>query len=480
MSNQSKMSARDRISTLLDDNSFVEIGALVTKRNTDFNLQTKEAPCDGVITGYGTVNGNPVYVYSQDAAVLGGTIGEMHAKKIAGVYDLAIKCGAPVIGLIDCAGLRLEEATDALDALGTVMYKQSLASGVIPQIAAVFGSCGGGLSVSASMNDFVFVEKTSGRFFVNTPDSIEGNNEGKCNTASADFKAECGAIDYVGESEEDVLNAVRDLISVLPACNDEAAPLTDSTDDLNRLTPGFAGEFCDPAVALADISDDGFFIEVKKESGKDMVVGFIKLNGATIGCVANRTAILEDGKKKESFDGVLTTAGCRKAIRFVNFCDAFDIDILTLTNVGGFCNCMCGEKLLALASAKLTQSFANATVPKVNLITGKALGSAGIIMNSKSIGADLVFALEGAKIGTMDAELAAQIVYADDIKNGAKISDKAAEYEALALTAESAAKRGYVDAVIDADSVRQNIIYAFEMLCMKNDDSIPAKKHGTV
>ncbi|MCR5432739.1 MAG: carboxyl transferase [Lachnospiraceae bacterium] len=480
MSNQSKLSARDRINTLLDDNSFVEIGALVTKRNTDFNLQTKEAPCDGVITGYGTIGENPVYVYSQDASVLGGTIGEMHAKKIASVYDLAIKCGAPVIGLIDCAGLRLEEATDALDALGTVMYKQSLASGVVPQIAAVFGSCGGGLSVSASMNDFVFVEKTNGRFFVNTPDSVKDNNEGKCNTASADFKAECGAIDYVGETEEDVLNAVRDLIEILPSCNDDSSPLTDSEDDLNRQTPEFASTFCDPAVALADISDDGYFFEVKKEAGKDMVCGFIKLNGATIGCLANRTAILEDGKKKESFDGVLTAPGVRKAIRFVNFCDAFDIDILTLTNVGGFCNCMCGEKLLALASAKLTQSFANATVPKVNLITGKALGSAGIIMNSKSIGADLCFALEGAKIGTMEADLAAQIVYADDIKNGAKTADKAAEYEKLALTAESAAKRGYVDAVIDAASVRQNIIYAFEMLCMKNDDSIPAKKHGTV
>jgi len=479
MSNQSKMSARDKVMTLLDENSFVEIGSLVTKRNTDYNLQTKEAPCDGVITGYGTIDGNPVYVYSQDPTVLGGTIGEMHAKKIAGLYDLAIKCGAPIVGLIDCGGLRLEESTDALDALGTIMLKQTQASGVIPQIGAIFGSCGGGLAVSAAMNDFVFMEKENGKFFVNTPDSIEGNNVGKCDTASAQFKAECGEVDYVGENQEDVLGAIRELVGILPSCNEEAAPLTDSQDDLNRLTNGFEDLYCDPAAALAQLSDDGFFFEVKKDSGKDMVVGFIKLNGATIGCVANRTAILEDGKKTASFDGVLTTLGCRKALRFVNFCDAFDIEIFTLTNVKGFCNCMCGEKKLALVGAKLANAFASATVPKVNLITGMAIGSAGVIMNSKAIGADLVFALEGAKIGPMEADLAAQIIYADDIKNGAKPADKAAEYEEKSLTATAAAKRGCVDAIISADSVRQNIIYAFEMLCTKSD-IIPGKKHGTI
>lgn len=479
MSNSSKMSAKDRINSLLDENSFVEIGALVTKRNTDFNLQTKEAPSDGVVTGFGTVNDCPVYVYSQDASVLNGTIGEMHAKKIAGIYDLALKCGAPVVGLIDCGGLRLEEATDALDALGTVMYKQSMASGVIPQIAAVFGSCGGGLSVSASMNDFIFVEKNNGKFFVNTPDVVAENNTTKCDSASADFKAECGAVDFVGETEEDVINAVRDLISILPSCNEDEAACSDSEDDLNRLTPEFADLYADPAQALAAISDDNFFVEVKKESAKDMVVGFIKLNGATVGCVANRSAVLVDGKATEKFDGVLTAKGCKKAAEFVKFCDAFDIQILTLTNVRTFCNRMCCERKLAKAAAQLSFAFANATSSKVNLITGMALGSAGVVMNSKSIGADLTFALEGAKIGPMEADLAAQIVYADELKAGAKKDEKAAEYEKLCLTAESAAKRGYVDSIISADTVRQNIVYAFEMLYLKREDR-PAKKHGTV
>lgn len=192
MSNTAQLSARERITTLLDDNSFVEVGALVTKRSTDFNLQQKEAPSDGVITGYGVIDGNPVYVYSQDGKTLNGTIGEMHAKKISNLYDLAMKVGAPIIGLIDCAGLRLEEATDALAGFGDIYLKQSLASGVIPQITAVLGTCGGGSAVSASLTDFVFMEAKNAKLFVNTPNAIAGNNVAKCDTAAANFMAEAG------------------------------------------------------------------------------------------------------------------------------------------------------------------------------------------------------------------------------------------------------------------------------------------------
>ena len=291
MSNTTKLSARDRIATLLDDNSFVEIGALVTKRNTDFNLQTIEAPSDGVITGYGVINGAPVYVYSQDASVLAGTIGEMHAKKIANVYDLAMKCGTPVIGLIDCAGLRLEEATDALEGLGEIMSRQALASGLIPQIAAVFGKCGGGLGISASMNDFVFATEEA-KLFVNAPNTIKGNNEGKCDSASAAFKAECGEIDYVGKDDVDVINAVRELVSLIPSCNEDEAVAAESTDDLNRETPELSSILADGAKAAAAIGDDNDFFELGKAFGKSMVTGFIKLDGATVGVVANRTAIL--------------------------------------------------------------------------------------------------------------------------------------------------------------------------------------------
>jgi len=477
MSNFSKLSARDRINTLLDDNSFVEIGALVTKRNTDFNLQTKAAPSDGVITGYGVINGAPVYVYAQDASVLAGTIGEMHAKKIANVYDLAMKCGTPVIGLIDCAGLRLEEATDALEGLGEIMNRQALASGFVPQIAAVFGKCGGGLSVSANMNDFVFATE-EGKLFVNLPNTIKGNNDSKCDSSSAAFKAECGEIDYVGKDDVDVLNAIRELVSLIPSCNEDEAVAAESTDDLNRETPELGDVIADAAKAAAVIADDNAFFEVKKEFAKNMVTGFIKLDGATVGVVANRTALIgEDGKAAEKFDPVLTVNGMRKAFTFVNFCDSFNIPVLTLTNAEGFCNCcLDGEKRMATAAAKLTAAFANATVPKVNLITGKAIGSAYTIMNSKALGADMVFALEGAEVGPMKAELAAQIVAADGDKNAKASAEETIKAQ---ISAEAAAKRGYVDAIITADSARKNIVYAFEMLYLK-DEGRPDRKHGTI
>lgn len=463
MSNSSKLSARDRIFTLLDDNSFVEIGALVTKRNTDFNLQTKEAPSDGVITGFGTINDSPVYVYAQDASVMKGTIGEMHAKKIAGVYDLAMKVGAPVIGLIDCAGMRLEEATDALEGLGTVMAKQALASGVIPQIAAVFGSCGGGLSVSASMCDFVFASK-DGKIFINTPNAVKGNNVDKCDTASAEFKAECGVVDYVGETEEEVLNAVRQLVSIIPPCNGEDAAESECADDLNRETPELEAVIDDGAKALAVISDDGSFFEVKKDYAKEMVTGFIKLDGMTVGAIANRAAVLDDnGKAVETLESGLTFHGALKAYNFVTFCNAFSIPVLTITNVSGYGTCMRCEKMLSTTMAKLASAFANADVPKVNLITGKSIGAPYIVMNSKAIGADMVFALEGAQVGPMETELSAQIM------DGA----------AAEVSAQAAAKRGYVDSIIDAASARKNLVYAFEMLYLKEEDR-PAKKHMTI
>lgn len=212
--------ALSRIEAILDDSSFVEIGAAVTARATDFNMQEKKAPSDGVITGYGVVNGNLVYVYSQDAAVLGGTIGEMHAKKIASLYEKAMKMGAPVIGLIDCAGLRLQEATDALEGFGTIYKKMSIASGVIPQITAVYGNCGGGLAILSSLSDFTFMEDSKAKLFVNSPNALDGNNESKLDSASAKFQAEAGVVDFTGD-EETIANGVRQLVSMLPANNEE-------------------------------------------------------------------------------------------------------------------------------------------------------------------------------------------------------------------------------------------------------------------
>lgn len=477
MSSTAKLSAKDRISTLLDDNSFVEIGALVTKRSTDFNMQQMEAPGDGVVTGYGVIDDRLVYVYSQDVASMNGTLGEMHAKKIANLYSLAMKTGAPVIGLVDCAGVRLQEATDALAGFGELYKSQTMASGVIPQITAIFGTCGGGLAVLASMSDFVFMEKNNAKLFVNTPNAVAGNNVSKCDTASADFMAEAGTVDFVMEGEEEVLGGVRDLIALLPS-NNEADAEVECSDDLNRAVPAFASEIADPAKALADLSDDNIFVEVKAAYAKDMVTGFIRLNGATIGAVANRTAeVDENGKTVAKYDAALSTKGCYKAESFVEFCDAFGIPVLTLTNVTGYANCMGEAKSVAIAAGKMTYAFSNATVPKINVVVGKAYGSAYISMNSKSIGADMEFALENTEIGSMDADLAAQIMYAGESEDARR--EKAAEYKKTCLSAESAAKRGYVDAILSGDEVRAQIIYAYEMLSTKRECR-PAKKHGTI
>ena len=477
MSTTSK--ASQRIAALLDDNSFVEIGGLVTARATDFNLKPNETPSDGCITGYGVINGNLVYVYSQDASVLNGTIGEMHAKKITNLYDPAMKTGAPVIGLIESAGLRLQEATDALAAFGEIYLKQTMASGVIPQITAVFGTCGGGLGLFPTMTDFTFMEEKNAKLFVNAPNALDGNVITKCDSSSAKFQAEeSGIVDVVAD-EATILEKVRELVSFLPANNeDDASFLEDCTDDLNRVNPEIAGCVGDTSVALSILADDNNFFEVKSGYAKNMVTGFLRLDGVTVGAVANRSEICdEEGKVAEKLDAVLTAEGCEKAAEFVNFCDAFGIPVLTLTNVKGYEATLASEKAIAKAAAKLTYAFANATVPKVNVVIGKALGTAYVVMNSKAIGADITMAWPDAQIGAMDGKLAAKIMY--DGQGADVINEKAAEYEALTLNVTSAAKRGYVDQIVNAADTRKYVIGAFEMLFTKSEDR-PAKKHGTV
>ena len=477
MSNTSK--ASQRINALLDDNSFVEIGALVTARATDFNLKPSDAPSDGCITGYGVIGGNPVYVYSQDVSVLNGTLGEMHAKKIANLYDLAMKTGAPVIGLLDSAGLRLQEATDALNAFGELYFKQTMASGVIPQITAVMGNCGGGLAVLSAMSDFTFMEEKNGKLFVNAPNALEGNTVAKCDTAAAKFQAEeAGIVDVVGD-EATIIAKIRELVSILPANNeDDASYLEECTDDLNRVNPEIESFIGDTSAAVSILADDNAFFEVKADYEKSMVTGFIRLNGATVGVVANRSEICdEEGKVTEKFGTVLTKKGCLKAADFVNFCDAFEIPIVTLTNVTGFEATTCSEKGMAKAVAKLTAAFADATVPKVNVIIGKAYGTAYTVMNSKATGADLTIAWPKAEIGTMDGKLAAKIMY--EGQGADVIDEKAAEYQKLQLGVLSAARRGYVDQVVEPGLTRKYVIGAIEMLYTKTEDR-PAKKHGTV
>ncbi len=477
MNTTSKLSARDRINYLLDDNSFVEIGALITRRSTDFNLAGQEIPSDGVVTGYGIIHGNLVYVYSQDTTALNGTVGEMHAKKIAHIYDLALKVGAPVIGLIDSAGIRLQEATDALSGFGEIYQKQAMASGIIPQITAVLGTCGGGLAVLTSLSDFSFMAEDSGKLFVNSPNVIEGNYTAKCDTSSAKFQASAGNIDFVLSNETEVMDHIRELIAIIPSNNEDDASFDECNDDLNRLIGDFTKVQADMEDVLSELSDDKYFMEVKKNHAKEMITGFIRLNGMTVGVVANqKTKIDDNGNIIESFEPVLTTAGAYKAEKFIRLCDAYEIPLLSLTNVEGFAATATEEQTIGLASAKLTYAFSSATVPKVNVITSKAFGSAYITMNSKHIGSDFVFALEGASIGMMEPKSAAQIMYQSEPE---LVAEKALEYSELQASAVSAARRGHVDAIIDVASTRKHLIYAFEMLFTKRVTH-PSKKRGTI
>jgi len=484
MSSTAQVSASKRIEALLDDNSFVEIGRYVTARSTDFNMQQKETPADGVITGYGVIDGSLVYVYSQDATVMNGSIGEMHAKKIVRLYQMARKVGAPIIGLIDCAGLRLQEATDALNGFGEIYKQQALASGVIPQITAIFGTCGGGMAVVPTLTDFTFMEEKKAKLFINSPNAIEGNSASKLDSASANFHSkQSGMVDAIGD-ETSIIAEIRKLITILPANNEDDLSYSECTDDLNRICENLENSASDPALVLSALSDDGFVLEAKREYAKEMVTAFIRLNGSTVGAVANRSILYDEkGEEAEKYDPVLTTAGCEKAADFVNFCDAFEIPVLTLVQVKGYKATMDEEKTVAKAAARLTYAFANATVPKVCIVTGEAYGSAYVTMNSKSIGADVVYAWPEASIGMMDAAQAARIMYANEIasaENGSElISKKAQEYADLQSSAEAAAKRGYVDDIIKAQDTRKYVIGAFEMLFTKREDS-PSKKHGCV
>ena len=477
MSNSAQSLAAKRINALLDENSFVEIGAAVTARATDFNMNNTDTPSDGVMTGYGVIDGSLVYVYSQDASVLGGSMGEMHAKKIVRIYDMAMKMGAPVIGLVDCAGLRLQEASDALNAFGELYLRQALASGVVPQITAVFGNGGGGMAVASAMSDFTFMESRKARLFVNSPNALEGNEVSRCDTASAAFQSsEAGIVDVVAE-EAELIAKIRELISLIPANNEDDLSYLDCDDDLNRVCADLEASAGDPALALPMISDSHIFFETKADYAKDMVTGFIRLNGMTVGAVANRTVLYdEEGNRAEEFHAELSARGCEKAAGFVRFCDAFNIPVLTLTNASGFKASKCTEKKIARAAAALTSAFAEATVPKVNVVTGSAYGSAYVTMNSKGLGADFVYAWPKAEVGMMDAKLAAKIMYAD--ADAAVIKEQAKAYAELQNNVASAAKRGYVDTIIEAQDTRKYVIGAFEMLFTKREGR-PDKKHGT-
>ena len=466
MSDKLKLSASERIATLLDDASFVEIGSAVTARATDFNEGSLDTPKDGIITGYGQIDGRLVYVYSQDAGVLGGAIGEMHAKKISNIYSLAMKVGAPVIGLIDCSGLRLQEATDSLHSFGALYKKFTMASGVIPQITAIFGNAGGGVGVLTSLTDFTIMVEGS-KLFVNSPNALGGNYEEKLDTASAEYvSTHTNNVDKVCEDDASALAEIRHLMAFLPSNNDDYL-LGESEDDLNRTIPGIDSNADDARQVIKSIADDSIFYEIKAESGKDFVTGFIKLGGFTVAVIGNQ-------EKK------MSAMGIRKAAGLVSFADAFNIPVLTLTNVNGFNNSLNDELYISKAGAKLISAFALATVPKVNVIIGEGFGSGYLMMNSRSLGADIVYAWPNAKVGTMDPKNAAEILCSDEISASSDKVEaiKFAEKKLIEdqTGAAAVARRGYVDDIIEPDATRKRLIAAFDMLATKREDR-PYKKH---
>ena len=455
MSTNELTKAKARIAALADEGSFVELGARVKARSTDFAASC-DAEGDGVVTGYATVAGKLVYIYSQEPSVYGGSLGEMHAEKIAKLYDLAMKMGAPVIALVDCSGVRLEESTDALNGFGKLFLSQAKASGLVPQITAVYGRCGGGMAISAGLSDFVFMEAKNAQLFVNAPNTLDGNYVEKCDTAKAEYQAKnSGIVDCIG-SEDEIAAGIRALVSILPSNNEEAA-VEDGQDDLNRMTAELEG-VTDAKAIISSVADSYVFVETKKEYAKDIVTGFIRLDGVTTGVVANA-------------EEKLSPEGLKKAASFVNFCDAFEIPVISFTSADGFTATVAAEKDLAKAASDLVYAFANATVPKISVITGDTYASAYTIMNSKAIGADIVYAVEDARVGIMEASSAAKIIGGEDLSEVAgKFDEK--------QTALAAAGRGYVDELISMSTLRKNILIALEMLFNKRGDE-PFKKHGS-
>ncbi len=450
-----------RINGLLDDNSFVEIGSLVTARSTDFGLTASETPSDGVITGHGLIDGRLVFVYAQDPSVMGGSIGEMHAKKIVNIYEMAIKMGAPVIGIIDTSGMRLQESVDALESFANLYAVQAKASGIIPSIAIVEGNCGGAMTVSLSMNDFAYAVNDRACVYLNPPDTVLKDKSHKEDISTLEWQARCGIIDGHG-TEAEIFEEVRKLLDFIPGSNTESVPVVECTDDINRAAESLDTMKNDVRYILTEIADNRLFLEVKKDYTLTKVTGFIRLGGITIGVVAD-----------SSDTGELTAEGCQKVADFVKYLDAFDIPLLTLTNAKGYDRTLDTKHHPAKSIARYSMTIAGADIPKVNLLIGEAVGGAYSLSNCKGIGADMVFAWPNTKVGMMDAKMAVRIMYphADE----ATCAAKAAVYDALQCNSLTAARRGYIDRVVNHVDTRKYLIAAFDMLLTKNADSY--KKH---
>jgi propionyl-CoA carboxylase beta chain len=480
-----KLTARERIDLLVDPGSFVELNPFIEHRSTDFGLDKQKGPGDGVVTGYGKVNGRPIYLFSQDFTVFGGALGEMHAKKIAHVMDLAAKNGAPFIGLNDSGGARIQEGVVSLDGYGHIFYRNAIYSGVIPQISVIMGPCAGGAVYSPAITDFVFmVEKTS-QMFITGPKVIETVTGEKISAEDLGgarvHNTISGNAHFSAENEEEVLEMVRRLLSYLPQNNEEKPPRLKADDaddyrpDLTEVIPFDAVRPYDVRNVINQVVDDDSFMEIHKDFAKNIVVGLARIKGEVVGLVCNQPKFMAGGLDIDSSD---------KAARFIRFCDSFNIPIITFEDVTGFFPGVKQEHGgIIRHGAKILYAYSEATVPKITVILRKAYGGAYVALNSKSIGADLVFAWPNAEIAVMGPQGAANIIFAKEIQNSENPEktrqQKIEEYREKFANPYVAARMGMVDDVIDPRETRIKLIQALEMMRNKKE-SRPRKKHGNI
>lgn len=480
-----KLTARERIHFLLDEGSFEELGMLVTHRSTNFGLDKQKFLGDGVVTGYGTVNGRLIYVFSQDFTVLGGSLAEAHAEKICRVMDLAMKNGAPVIGLNDSGGARIQEGVVSLGGYADIFYKNTMASGVVPQLSAIMGPCAGGAVYSPALTDFIMMVENTSYMFVTGPNVVktvthEEVTAEELGGASA-HSTKSGVTHFSCANEIACINNIKDLLSYMPQNCEEQAPAlayeggNEKREKLNNIIPDNPNQPYDIRDVINETIDTDSFLEVHKDYAENIVVGFARLGGKSIGIVANQPAFLA---------GVLDSNSSNKAARFVRFCDAFNIPLLVFEDVPGFLPGTDQEwHGIINNGAKLLYAFCEATVPRITVITRKAYGGAYDVMNSKHIGADMNYAWPTAEIAVMGAKGAAEIIFKNEIKEAAnpeeKLIEKEAEYAAMFANPYNAAARGYVDEVIRPEDTREKLIKAFNMLKNKVD-KLPKKKHGNI
>jgi propionyl-CoA carboxylase beta chain len=480
-----KLTSRERIHFLLDEGSFEEIGQLVTHRSTNFGLEKQKFLGDGVVTGYGTVNSRLVYVFAQDFTVMGGSLAEAHAQKICRIMDLAMQNGAPVIGLNDSGGARIQEGVVSLGGYADIFYKNTQASGVIPQLSAIMGPCAGGAVYSPALTDFIMMVEDTSYMFVTGPNVVKTVTHEEVTSeelgGASTHSSKSGVAHFSCANEVDLINELKTLLSYMPQnCEEEAPSLAygfadEKREELNTMIPVNPNQPYDIKEVIEELTDKDSFYEVHKKYAENIVCGFARLAGKSIGIVANQPAFLA---------GVLNIEASTKAARFVRFCDCFNIPLLVLEDVPGFLPGTDQEwRGIITHGAKLLYAFSEATVPRITVITRKAYGGAYDVMNSKHIGADMNYAWPSAEIAVMGAKGAAEIIFKKEIKEAddkkAKWEEKEKEYAALFANPYNAAARGYVDEVIEPAKTREKLIKAFKMLENKVAH-LPKKKHGNI